>query len=563
MRWIRRGSAWLVRSTLAAIAIAAAGSTDLRAASGDRFPEVKPASRAQAISVLSGGMALPVPCLTPRLASLESNLAGAPAAWRRALGVLNGGGTLSGERRWIAPDGTVVRFTLDPGSFDRIAGDDANADGVPDIVQEVHRGVRDATAVLVDRLGLDPPAALEVLLADIDSLDGLTLPAAGRERTVLVLDSSPADLDAARDGASHQLAHAVAATTGAVPAEWGEALAQWTVMRLRRGPSAEQQEILSARVARLAEGLLTDDLVLAAGNALWLAFLEEAYGLPSVGVAVRNLASGDSPGAALERTVRSAAGQTLEGSLREFHLWAVLVGERSDGRHFSFADRLAAPEFSGTADGMPDLSVQADPPIAALGAAGVRIVPGETEGGITILFEGALAGRWGADLLLARADGTRQRVALPVTAEGRGELTVPLDGLSEIVLLVRNLSADPGRPLRYTWSVYHQRGFPFELGSLDATFLESSGVLVSWETVSESQLMGFNVVRTDEVSGDTVRVNPVWVPAIGDRSSPMAYQFLDATARTDQRYVYLIEGITFEGLTSRSEPFAPLLPSSP
>jgi hypothetical protein len=42
----------------------------------------------------------------------------------------------------------------------------------------------------------------------------------------------------------------------------------------------------------------------------------------------------------------------------------------------------------------------------------------------------------------------------------------------------------------------------------------------------------------------------------------MAYQFFDATARADQRYVYLIEGITFEGMTSRSESFAPLLPSS-
>jgi hypothetical protein len=152
---------------------------------------------------------------------------------------------------------------------------------------------------------------------------------------------------------------------------------------------------------------------------------------------------------------------------------------------------------------------------------------------------------------------------MQVNSEGRGEITVPLDDLSEIVLLVRNLATDPGRPLRYTWSVYQKRGFPFELGSLEATFLEpSGGVLVSWETVSESQLMGFNVVRTDESTGEVVRVNPVWIPAIGDRSSPMAYQFFDATARADQRYVYLIEGITFEGMTSRSESFAPLLPSS-
>lgn len=473
------------------------------------------------------------------------------------------GGSLSGERRWVTADGTIVRFTLDPGSFDRIAADDINSDGLPDVVQEAYGGIRDAATVLVERLGLAHPGPLEVVLADIGGLDGFMLPTGDGERTVLVLDSSPANLAATREGASHQFAHAVSAAAGAVPAEWGEALAQWTVMHLRHGPTREQRELLSARLARLSEGLVTDDLQLAAGNALWLAFLEEAYGLASLELMVRNLATGDAPSAALERTVRGAAGQSLEGSLREFHLWTVLVGERSDGRHFSFAESLTAPEFAGTAAGMPELSVQTDPPIAALGAAGVRIVPGDTEGGITILFEGALAGRWGADLLLSRADGTRQRVAMQVNSEGRGEITVPLDDLSEIVLLVRNLATDPGRPLRYTWSVYQKRGFPFELGSLEATFLEpSGGVLVSWETVSESQLMGFNVVRTDESTGEVVRVNPVWIPAIGDRSSPMAYQFFDATARADQRYVYLIEGITFEGMTSRSESFAPLLPSS-
>ena len=43
----------------------------------------------------------------------------------------------------------------------------------------------------------------------------------------------------------------------------------------------------------------------------------------------------------------------------------------------------------------------------------------------------------------------------------------------------------------------------------------SNGVLVTWQTVSESRLLGFNVVRLNG-SGETVRVNPVWVPAVGD-----------------------------------------------
>jgi hypothetical protein len=168
---------------------------------------------------------------------------------------------------------------------------------------------------------------------------------------------------------------------------------------------------------------------------------------------------------------------------------------------------------------MPELSVQADPPVAGLGLASVYIRPGETRGGIT----------------------------------------VPLDGLEEALLLVRNVSIDDDRPLRYTWSVHRERDFPYSLGALEATFgRENPGVLVSWETLSEIRLLGFNIVRTDEESDETVRVNPVWVPAVGDRSAPMSYQFLDVTAAPDGRYLYRLEGITHEGLTSVSDPVAPI-----
>jgi hypothetical protein len=329
-------------------------------------------------------------------------------------------------------------------------------------------------------------------------------------------------------------------------------------MTLEGRPTPSQRAILSNRVARLSEGLLTDDLELAAGNALWLAFLDEAYGLASVRLAVEELASGDTAAAALGRTVHNAAGRSLEDAFRDFQLWTVLVGERSDGRHFSFAEAMTAAPFAAKADGMPELSVQADPPIVALGGSSVLIRPRETDGGITVLFEGEISGRWGADLLLGRADGSLQRVAMAVSDEGRAELTVPLDGLDDVILLVRNLSTDEPGPRRYTWSVHRERGFPFELDVLEAGFVDSAGgVLVSWETLAENRLMGFNVVRTDEATGENVRINPVWVPAVGDGTGAMSYQFLDATARADGSYLYRVEGITLEGLTSLSAPVAP------
>jgi hypothetical protein len=542
------------------ICLAAGAWTAAPAETGEPFPEIRPATRVEAISALTDGTAWPTACLTARLQSLGPTPEGAPAPIRRAVELIAGPVRLAGERRWTAPDGTIVRFTLRPGSFDRVHPADRDADGLPDIVPEIHRGIEAAHALLVEHLGLASPGPLEVVLADIGRLDGYTLPAAGRrERRLLVLTSSSADGLSAARAAAHQFAHAVAETAGSgLDPGWSEALAEWVVVHLDGGPTPERAELFSGRLRRLPEGLFSEDPALAAGNGLWLTFLEEAYGLASVRLAVEDLASGDAPDVALERALRRGTGLGLEAAFRDFHLWGVLVGERSDGRHFSFADSLAPPAYASRADGMPELSVQADPPVAGFGAASVYIRPGESEGGLTVLFEGDISGRWSADLVLERGDGSLQRVAVPVR-EGRGEITVPLDSLEEALLLVRNLSRDDDRALRYTWSVHRERDFPFALGALEATLgAESSGVLISWETLSEIGLLGFNLLRTDEESGETVRINPVWVPAVGDRSAPMSYQFLDVSAVEDARYLYRLEGITFEGLTTISGPVAPI-----
>ena len=50
------------------------------------------------------------------------------------------------------------------------------------------------------------------------------------------------------------------------------------------------------------------------------------------------------------------------------------------------------------------------------------------------------------------------------------------------------------------------------------------------------------------------RVNPVWVPAVGDETISTSYHYLDRSARDGIVYRYRVEGITTEGLTSRSEP---------
>jgi hypothetical protein len=538
-----------------ALLIAAVPSGETRAQ--ERFPTLRPATRAEAIATLAGGDGLPSGGLTSLILSLVRPGTGLSATEHRALTLLQRPVTLPGEERWLAPDGTLVRYTSSTGAFDRIPPDDANGSGRPDVVEQALLGLADARRLLVGELGLTSPGPLEILFADAGRLvDGYLVPGGGTAGRPLIVLEASTPADRIRWATAHQMAYAVALAHGpAIPPMWAESFATWTVSRLEGQPAPELLRLMSGRLDRLAEGLLREDPELAAGNAIWLTFLDEAYGGASVPAVMTELSTSAPVAVALDRAVRKISGLGLEPAFREFHLWSILVGERDDRRHFSFGSRLEAPAFASVSHGMPTFSVRNDPAVAPLGAISLLVRPESDEGGATVMFEGDVSGRWEVDLLLDRRGGAPHRVPFQLSPEGRGEITVPLDGVAEVVLLVRNLAIEDDTPRPFTWGVHRERAFPFDLGSLQATAGEkTSGVLVSWETLSERRLVGFNVVRTRDDSDEVVRVNPIWVPAVGDATTPISYMFIDLSAEPGVPYRYRVEGITTEGLTSRSEP---------
>lgn len=567
----------MVRSTHRPVCCASAGcatvligllaSTVTLALEAQPFPEIRPATRSQAVTVLTGGGNLPLPCLTPMIQSHRQGSDGSAPALRRAMAALQRAEPLHGERRWIDAGGTVLRYSTSRGTFDRIRALDDDRNGRPDLLESAGRGVREARELLVAQLGLNEPEGLEVQLAWIGAnVDGYLVPAAGRGSPArIVLEASAiADKESVRRAAIHQYAHAVALSSGAgIPAAWGEAFATWAVMRATGGPHGQTTALVSGRLGRLAEGLVSDDLRLAAGNAVWLAFVEEAYGTALIRLTLEELARGGPAAAALDLALRRGAGENLHGAFREFQIWSLLVGARSDGRHFSFAERLDSPVFAGVSEGLPALSVRADAPIAPWGAAQVLLRPDTGDGGLRVHFEGDFFTRWEADLLLISERGRLHRLPLTLSPGWRGEVTVPLSGLREAVLLIRNLGDDDGVARRYTWAADRERGYPFELGALEAHWMTrgTPGAMVAWETRSEQHLLGFNIVRTREDGAEPVKVNPVWIPAVGEESETTSYEFLDVTARPGEPYWYRVQGITPHGLTSESEP-TPLAPLS-
>lgn len=475
---------------------------------------------------------------------------------RRPLAALQRRAPLASEQILLLPHDIRLRYALGssaPGAIDSTRRD---RDGQQALTQAVAQGLAEARVLLIERLQLTAPGSLEVLLAELgEELEGYFVPSSA----TIVIDSTPAGgSDGARRAVIHQYAHAVALAQGpAFPATWSEALATWSRLTLDGVNDAATAALLSRRLARLDLGLIVDDLDLAAGNSIWFSFLHEAYGLPAVRLTVEELAKGGPQAEALERGVQRGAGSDLASAFRELHLWSLLVGERSDGNYFSFADKLASPTFASTSEVLPALSVKADPAVAAWGATQVRLQPTIREGGLRIYFEGEFPGPWQADLLWIERGGPVHRLPLTLAADASGHVTVPLQGLGEALLLVRKLGGEDPYARRYTYAAEEEQGFPFELAAIAASPVgePSEGILISWETVTEQQLLGFNVlrVREDQETGRGRALNPVWIPALGESSGPVSYHYLDKTAEPGTSYIYRVQGITADGLSSLSE----------
>jgi hypothetical protein len=258
--------------------------------------------------------------------------------------------------------------------------------------------------------------------------------------------------------------------------------------------------------------------------------------------------------AALDRALGRATGSDLASAFREFHLWSLLIGPQADRLHFSFAGRLGRPRFASTAEGLPALSVHADPPVAPWGATQVRLVPDAADGGLSLRFEGEFGAGWEADLVLVDGQGTLRRLALDINAEGSAASRVPLQGVAEAWLLVRNLGSEDGAAHRYSYAAHRERGYPVEMASFQAVDL-GHGVDLSWDTAAERDLIGFNVLRATQGRESARVVNPVWIPALGEADATTSYQFFDRDVERGVTYVYRVQAITIDGLTSLSEPF--------
>jgi len=540
------------------VAVLFAASIGMTAVGGAPFPDARPTTRADAASLLCPGAEAIGACVRARLTEIGGGQPIAPPAIRRSTALLARGIALAEERTFGGPDDLRIRFTTAAMAFDRTDATDGSDNGVPDVVEAVALGAWQARGLLLRQFELPRPSVTEILLVELgDRIDGYALPTGGGALS-LVLDGTPSDgAEGARRAAIRMYAYAVARGSGpGVPAPWAEAIAMWAALSIDGAPDLPTARALSLRTRTLESGLDVQDPAIAAGNALWLAFLEEAYGLGAVRATIEELGRSLPVEAALDRAVRRSSRGDLFAALRDFHLWCVMAGDRADLHHFPFASVLDTPIFATRTEGLPAIAIREAQAVSPLGASHALLVPGESEGGLHVRFEGDFLATWEADLLLVAENGAPRRVPFALGPEGRGELTVPLRGIRDAVLLVRNLASVDGAAHRYSLTAFHEPRFPFDLVTLDARSVDgrSGGVLVAWETASEHALVGFNVVRVEADGGSEVVVNPAWIPAMGGRAEPAAYRFLDRSTDPLRAYSYRIEGLTTDGIASSSPP---------
>ena len=537
-----------VLPALAALACWAA--VDASAATG--FPETGPSSGAHAVKLIREGFGSTGPCLTPEILDARGP---SRSTVEHSLQLLRRRRPFVAGTAIEGPAGIQIRYATAPYARNRIDTTDADRDGRPDVLNGTLAGLEEAHWLFTERLGLPHPERLQVVLVELGpDLEGYTVPPTPRSPAALVLDATPREGAAgARRAAMHQYAHAVTlAMDGAFPVDWSEALAVWTGLADGGEPDATTAAAIDLRLSVMHRGLFDGGRQAAAGNAIWFAFVDESYGDGAVGLTVEELAGAAPAATAISTAVEALSGESFSAVFREFHLWTILVGPRADGHHFPFAANLAGPRFASASRGLPALAVHSDPPVAPFGAAQIRLEPEQVEGGLRIHFEGEFPARWETDLLLVGESGAVHRLALDASTDDGVEAIIPLDGLAEALLLVRNVGSEDGLAHRYTWSAHRESGFPFELATMEVD-RRSNGVLVEWETASEQQLVGFNILRR-RGDGEVVTINPVWIPALGSETRATSYSFLDTTAEPGVTYHYTVQGVTGGGLTSVTVP---------
>ena len=124
----------------------------------------------------------------------------------------------------------------------------------------------------------------------------------------------------------------------------------------------------------------------------------------------------------------------------------------------------------------------------------------------------------------------------------KNQTAVDTNTLSSVVNSFSDHTAFSGSPLAVT------------LAAFDAQ-ATADGVVLTWETVSELDNVGFNVYRAESETGSWSKLNDALIPAAAPGSSEgHVYALTDTTAQLGATYWYALEDVALNGTVTRHAP---------
>ncbi|MEA2008752.1 MAG: hypothetical protein U9O54_06490, partial [Chloroflexota bacterium] len=75
-------------------------------------------------------------------------------------------------------------------------------------------------------------------------------------------------------------------------------------------------------------------------------------------------------------------------------------------------------------------------------------------------------------------------------------------------------------------------------------------VIITWETASEVDTVGFDVLRGETPDGDFTKINDELIPASVDPFSENSYTYTDDNARSQTTYYYQLLDVEADGTTT-------------
>jgi hypothetical protein len=76
---------------------------------------------------------------------------------------------------------------------------------------------------------------------------------------------------------------------------------------------------------------------------------------------------------------------------------------------------------------------------------------------------------------------------------------------------------------------------------------------ITWETESEINTAGFNLLRSESASGEYSQINETLIPAADDPIAGGKYEYIDYDVEVDKVYYYRLEDVEYDNTFERHE----------